>query len=119
MHLAVASVLHFPLPAETFHTMLEIITPVGAMLLAWIGMLIRTSLLEIKISQKDAAAKLLEGQTAVKEDLNEKHAENTRVIAVHVAEDRVQFAHIEQQNANQNRALERIETLIRNGHSKS
>jgi hypothetical protein len=103
---------------ENYHLLLEILTPIFLGLAAWSGLLIRASLGEVRLEQKDAAAKLLEGQVVAKEEMNQKHAENKEAITAHVAEDRVQFKFIEQQNAQQNTTLERIEGLIRNGGPK-
>jgi hypothetical protein len=106
--------------ASDSHFIFDIIS--SAVTVGWIvvGLLIRASLGDIRLSQKqdkadlianqtevkeelnDKHAKLLESQNQMKEELNAKHAQNQEEIRVHSASDAQQFGAI-------NSALFRIE----------
>lgn len=100
---------------ERFHTILEIGTPTVLCLLAYIGLLIRASLGEIKLSQAEAKAELIENQTQIKAELDHKHAENTQTIAVHSASDEGHFREIAAALQRGEEAFRRIEARQING----
>jgi hypothetical protein len=64
---------------------------VGAVGAAWVGMLIKSSLQRIALTQAENKAELVEHQNEIKADLNFKHAQNSQSIAVHQAEDKAIF----------------------------
>jgi hypothetical protein len=81
-------------PVETWHVVLEFTTPIFLGLVAYVGLLIKASLGDIKLEQSDAKAALLANQTEIKEDLTRKHSENTKAIEVHAKEDEGHFREI-------------------------
>ena len=102
-------------PIETYHEILQIGTPLLLCLLAWVGMLIKNSLSEIKLSQAEAKAELIENQTQIKVELDHKHAENTQAIAVHSASDDGHFREITAALQRGEEAFRRIEARQING----
>lgn len=77
----------------------------GAVVAAWVAMKIKSSIDDVKLAQSGAEAKLVEKQNEIKLDLNIKHAENTRAISVHQAEDKAIFEGI-------SRTLTRIDSKL-------
>jgi hypothetical protein len=63
----------------------------GALAAAWVATQIKVKLGELKLGQAESKAELLAQQNEVKDDLNEKHRENTQAIAVHQASDEQKF----------------------------
>ena len=100
---------------ERFHAILEVGTPAVLCLIGYVGMLIKTSLGDIKLEQAAAKADLLKGQTEVKEEFEKKHAENTKAIEVHTAEDKGHFREISAALQRGEEAFRRIETRQING----
>lgn len=100
---------------ERFHAILEVGTPAVLCLIGYVGMLIKTSLAEIKIEQAIAKADLLKGQTEMKEEFDAKHAENTKTIEVHTAEDKGHFREISAALQRGEEAFRRIEARQING----
>ena len=111
---------------ERFHAILEVGTPAVLCLIGYVGMLIKTSLGDIKLEQAaakadllkgqtEAKADLLEGQTEMKEEFEKKHAENTKAIEVHTAEDEGHFREISAALQRGEEAFRRIEARQING----
>ena len=100
---------------ERFHAILEVGTPAVLCLIGYVGMLIKTSLGDIKLEQAAAKADLLKGQTEMKEEFDEKHAENTKAIEVHTAEDKGHFREISAALQRGEEAFRRIEARQING----
>jgi hypothetical protein len=80
----------------------HLVIAVGAVGAAWVATLIRVQLGKIALTQADNKAELVAHQTEIKDELNQKHAENTQNIAVHTAEDNQRFDAI-------SRTLQRID----------
>jgi hypothetical protein len=94
---------------ERFHAILEVGTPAVLCLIAFVGMLIKTALADIKLEQAAAKAELLHNQTEIKIDLDHKHAENTQEIKVHAASDEGHFREIAASLQRGEEAFRRIE----------
>lgn len=98
--------------ATDSHFIFDIISSVVTVGWIVVGLLIRASLGDIRLSQKNDKADLIENQTAMKDELNEKHAQlldrqnemkeelnakhaqNQEEIRVHSASDAQQFGAI-------------------------
>jgi uncharacterized membrane-anchored protein YhcB (DUF1043 family) len=101
-----------------------------------VGLRIQNAVARMELKQAETKAELLEHQQGVKDDLAEKHDElvknqttlkndfdakhaiNQQQLAVHIAEDRGNFASIAQAQANNTQTLARIEGKVNgiNGH---
>lgn len=79
---------------ESPQMVFNIITSAATVGWVIVGLMIKSSLGEIRLNQANDKADLVESQNEMKEQLNQKHAENVTAVAVHVAEDRQQFASI-------------------------
>lgn len=81
---------------------------------SWIGLKIKDAVSDVRMEQMESKEKLTAAQNEMRIDMNDKHAENKREIAVHVGEDAQQFKHISE-------TLVRIETKVdrRNGEHTS
>lgn len=95
---------------------------VGALGAAWVGMLIKSSLQKIALTQAEDKAELVAHQTEIREDLHAKHAENSQAIAVHTAEDRALHAGYVLANDRMEKKLDRLgdklDAVLRNGSQK-
>jgi hypothetical protein len=100
---------------ERFHAILEVGTPAVLCLIAFVGMLIKTALADIKLEQAAAKADLLKGQTEMKQEFDAKHAENTKTIEVHSASDEGHFREIAASLQRGEEAFRRIEQRQING----
>lgn len=87
---------------EGIHEAFIIATPIVLVAVSWVGLLIKGKLAEIQLEQGDAKAELVKNQTDIARDLQDKHQENTKAIAVHTAEDKAIFDGI-------SRTLQRID----------
>jgi hypothetical protein len=92
---------------------------VGTFAAAGVGLLIRNALQQIQLTQAEDKAELVRHQAEIKSDLNEKHAENTKTLAVHMAEDKQIFQGISKTLETQDKKLDKLtDTLtavLRNG----
>lgn len=95
-------------PETVIHLSLE---AVGVVALSWLGLRIQTAVDKVRLEQAEVKAALTEKQNDLSKDFNAKHAENTKAIEVHQAEDRVMFEGI-------SRTLTRIDSTLRSprGH---
>jgi hypothetical protein len=75
------------MPPEVIHLVLEIATPVVIGLLCYIT-------LKIRSENADSKSEMMDRQNEVKEELVAKLAGIDRTIAVHIAEDKQQFHHM-------------------------
>lgn len=82
----------------------------GIVGVGYLGLRIQNAVGEIRLEQSRVKAELVDGQTRLREDFDEKHAENSQNIAVHEASDIQKFEAIKN-------TLERIERKIDNGHA--
>ena len=96
------------MPTDSFHLLIESLT--GLVMLGGfvIGLMIKSSLGEIKLAQANNNATLLSAQVGMKEDLAEKHHQNTQGLAVHIAEDRQRFDSIGSTLAKMDLKLDRL-----------
>lgn len=83
----------------------------GSIACAAVGVMIKLQLAKIALNQEKAKSELIEHQLEIKDELNAKHRQNQQDIAVHTAEDKVQFESI-------SRTLTRIDGKLDklNGH---
>lgn len=71
-------------PESVLHLILEGIGVLGVGALSFLGLKIQTAVDAVRLEQAQQQAEL-------KNEFNAKHAENTRIIAVHQGEDKVMF----------------------------
>jgi hypothetical protein len=101
--------------SDTLHLVIDIATPVILVGVSWVGLLIRASLAKIELTQAETKADLLSQQISVKEDLQQKHAENRQQLAIHMAEDVIQFAGLTNTGVRMEAKLDKLVDKIING----
>ena len=89
-----------------------VLSTLGIVAAAWVGLLIKNVLNEMRNSQATVKAELIEKQVEIKEELTARHAETSEELATHSARDEEQFRAI-------NKTLDRIEVKLdrNNGHA--
>lgn len=104
-----------PNPIDTADKIFHIVVAAGAIAAAWMGLLIRNALQKIALTQAANKAEMLAEQVAVKEDLQQKHAENRQQLAIHMAEDVIQFRGLTDTGVRMEAKLDKLVDRIVNG----
>lgn len=95
------------MPLDTLHIILDIVSALAIAMVSYIGLLIRSQLSSIRLTQAEDKADLVRNQNEVKEELTTHqngvkdeltahYSELKRDVAVHVRQDEVIFAGINQ-----------------------
>jgi hypothetical protein len=109
--------------ADGLHAFYDIVSLLGIVAAAWVGLLIKNALGDMKNAQAEVKADLIAKQTEIrnqliakqgeiKDDLTEKHSENRQDLAVHQAKDEQMFLAVNRILDGQNAQLTRIENKI-------
>lgn len=100
--------MNFLTPEVMFHAAQTLVL----LAFGYVGLLIKDAVASVRVEQAQVKADLVAAQTRMQQDMDTKHSENRQGLAVHKAEDVLQFSDVRQRQTELKEMLQRIETKI-------